>query len=60
MKKRDGAVLWVCGGWITEKEDGSCGHWSVGVVGLLLPPKAVQQRLVRVGRLWWPIEGYHG
>ena len=41
MKKRDGVVLWVCGGWITEKEDGSCGRWSVGVAGLLLPLKAV-------------------
>ena len=49
MKKRDGAVLWVCGGWITEKEDEGCGLWSVGVARLSLSLEAVQRRPVRVG-----------
>ena len=26
LRGDEGALLWVCGGWITEKEDGGCGR----------------------------------
>lgn len=26
LRGDEGAVLWVCGGWITEKENGGCGR----------------------------------
>uniref|UniRef100_A0A6M2EB91 Uncharacterized protein n=1 Tax=Populus davidiana TaxID=266767 RepID=A0A6M2EB91_9ROSI len=51
MKKRDGAVLWVCRGWITEKEDGGCGRRSVATAGLLLRLEAVRRRPVRGERI---------
>ncbi|KAJ6897633.1 hypothetical protein NC652_024434 [Populus alba x Populus x berolinensis] len=39
------------GGWITEKEDGGCGRWSVATAGLLLPLEAVRRRPVGGGCL---------